>query len=249
MAAEPLATLVHNLRSLAIEDLSDKQLLQRFAGHGDQAAFAALVQRHGKLVLGVCRRVFGSAVDVDDLFQATFVLLACKPCGIRKQASVAGWLFGLAYRLARQECAIGNPVLESFAPSPAFLPGRQALGNLMDEELQGLPAAWRDALILCHVEVQGTDEAALRLEWPLGTLKERLHRARELLRRNLRSRGITLSAMGVVIALADQLGPAVPTMLLRSTLDAALSGAVPASVAALAARAAQTPSASKLKLA
>jgi hypothetical protein len=102
---------------------------------------------------------------------------------------------------------------------------------------------------LYHLEGLSTEEAALRLEWSPSTLKERLHRARDLLRRNLRSRGITVSAMGVVIALAEQAGPAVSTLLLRSTLDAALCGAVSARVGTLAAEATQTPAAGKLKLA
>jgi RNA polymerase sigma factor (sigma-70 family) len=255
MAAVPLASVVHNLRSLAIEDLSDKQLLQRFAGCGDPAAFAALVQRHGKLVLGVGHRLLGPGPDLDDIFQATFVVLARKPSAIRKQTSVAGWLFSVTYRLALQEGATGSAGIEPFATPAAMRvdlasqPDRRGLGNMVDEELQALPVAWRDALILYHLEGLSTEEAALRLEWSPCTLKERLHRARDLLRRNLRGRGITVSAMGVVIALAEQAGPTVPTLLLRSTLDAALGGAVSARVATLAVEAVQTPAAGKLKLA
>ena len=94
MAASPLTSVMHHLRSLAADEMTDQQLLQRFAGTADEGAFAALVRRHGPLVLGACRRVLGAAPDVDDAFQATFVVLARKAGAIRNQASVASCVSG-----------------------------------------------------------------------------------------------------------------------------------------------------------
>src|SRR5947209_8326145 len=100
MAALPLTNVLDHVRALAGDDPSDRQLLQRFTATADEAAFAALVRRHGPVVLGVCRRVLGAGPDVDDAFQATFVVLARKAGSIRKRNAVGGWLYGVAYRLA-----------------------------------------------------------------------------------------------------------------------------------------------------
>jgi RNA polymerase sigma factor (sigma-70 family) len=244
MAPASLPSVLQNLRSLAIEDLSDKQLLQRFAGSADETALSALIQRHGKLVLSTGRRILGPEADLADLFQATFVALARKPAAVRKQSSVAGWLYGIACRLAldlktrrtdRQKQAIDNgDILAAMRIEPGARAHERQLGQVLDEELQALPAGWRDALILCHLEGLHSEEAAQRLEWPLATVRDRLQKARDLLRRRLQCRGITLSAMGVVIALAEQAGDAAPTTLLRTTLQCALAEVVPATIAALA---------------
>ena len=81
---------------------SDRQLLDRFAESGDQAAFAAIVDRHGPMVLGLCRRLLSDAHLAEDVLQATFLVLARKPRAIRRRDNLAGWLFGVARRLARQ---------------------------------------------------------------------------------------------------------------------------------------------------
>src|SRR5262249_51210695 len=82
------------------EEFSDGQLLRRFAAGREEAAFQALVRRHGPLVLGVCRRLLHHPPDVEDAFQAAFLILARKADSIRKQNSVGSWLYGVAYRVA-----------------------------------------------------------------------------------------------------------------------------------------------------
>src|SRR5262249_61457503 len=84
----------------AAADLTDGQLLERFCSHREESAFALLLRRHGPMVLAVCRRTLANAADAEDAFQATFLVLARKAAAIRKQQSVASWLYGVAYRIA-----------------------------------------------------------------------------------------------------------------------------------------------------
>src|SRR5438552_14824453 len=102
MAAAPLQSVVDHLKIMTSAECGDAQLVERFVNTGDEAAFAAIVRRHGPLVHGVCRRLLGKSSDLEDVFQATFVVLARKAGSIRKRASVASWLYGVAYRLARK---------------------------------------------------------------------------------------------------------------------------------------------------
>jgi RNA polymerase sigma factor (sigma-70 family) len=270
MAAAPLTDVVQHLHTLTADTQSDGQLLGGFARTGDEAAFAALVRRHGPLVLGVCRRVLGSGPDLDDAFQATFLVLARKAGSIRRQTSVGCWLHAVARRLAQQlrarqarrrthEQTSGQP-LDAVAETPAMSAdpvrcvGLRELGRILDEELASLPQTCREALVACHLEGLSHTEAAAQLRWPLGTLKARLQRGRELLRRRLEKRGVTLSAAGLAVVLAEQASAMVPAALARAAgkagaAFAAGKAAAPARAAALAEGVLRTMSAGKVKLA
>src|SRR4051794_6690258 len=95
-----LSRLYGLVGAATVAEESDGQLLERFLSRRDEAAFAALLRRHGGLVLHVCRRVLPSPQDAEDAFQATFLLLARNAGSIRKRESVSSWLYGVAYRLA-----------------------------------------------------------------------------------------------------------------------------------------------------
>jgi RNA polymerase sigma factor (sigma-70 family) len=234
MANGPVSTVLQHLRKLealaSAGRLSDGQLLQRFIGDRDEAAFNALLQRHGPMVWSVCRRVLRCDHHAEDVFQATFLVLARKAASVRKQQSVASWLYGVAYRLSRQlwrrECR--RPVPEASSPEdPSQDPGRRLdmkeLQTVLDEELHRLGEQYRMPLVLCFLEGMTRDEAAEHLGWSVSTLKRRLDKGREVLRGRLDRRGVTLSGALLSAALTQDLAAAtVPATLLVPTIKAAL---------------------------
>src|SRR5437660_2354589 len=197
------ATLLFQVRQLLQAQptcrLQDMDLLELFRRQNNEAAFAELVRRHGPLVLGVCGRVLHNAHDADDVFQATFLVLARKADSIRKQGSLPSWLHGVAYRLALK-CRAGTqrrrrqerPFLdyEGSTGNDAY---RREVQAVLDEELQRLPEQQRAPLLLCYAEGKSQHEAARDLGWSRGTLKRRLERGRQILRDRLTRRGVTMS--------------------------------------------------------
>jgi RNA polymerase sigma-70 factor (ECF subfamily) len=204
------------------EPLSDAVLLERFLKRREEAAFATLVARHGPLVEGICRRVLRNDHDVEDVYQATFFVLARKASCIPWQESVGGWLRTVAHRLAlhaRAElirrrsrehlsstlaasCSVAGDVESSGfgVPDrfhPRFQPSaeleRRDLRRLIDDEVQQLPEKYRAAVVLCDLEGRTHEEAAKTLGWPTGSMSRRLERARVLLRERLTDRGVSLS--------------------------------------------------------
>jgi RNA polymerase sigma factor (sigma-70 family) len=233
MSDTPLAAVIRNLRSLAVverfRDRTDGELLKSFAVAHDQDAFTALVRRHGPLVLAVCRRALRQAQDAEDTFQATFLLLARKAGSIRKPASLAGWLHGVAYRMAqnakRSAAARRRHEAKASSARPAD-PAREAAWRevqvLLDEEIQRLPARYRTPFILCHLEGHGPAEAAHRLGVKEGTVRSWLSRAREVLRKRLAKQGVELSlALAAVGVSSAPAAVVVPGSLVAATVEAA----------------------------
>jgi RNA polymerase sigma factor (sigma-70 family) len=175
-----------------MNEQTDGRLLKRFASQQDQAAFAALVRRHGPMVLAVCRRVLGNAHDADDAFQATFLVLVRKAGAIARPELLANWLYGVAYRVAvkARANAARRSKHEQRAPVKACVdPVAEATGRevhaVLDAELRHLPEQYRAPLVLCYLEGKTNAEAACMLGWPTGSISGRLARARELLRMRL----------------------------------------------------------------
>jgi RNA polymerase sigma factor (sigma-70 family) len=228
--------------------LSDGQLLERYVAGRDEAAFEALVRRHGPMVWGVVRRVAGNGPDAEDAFQATFLVLVRKAASLRSRELVGNWLYGVAYRTAlKARCAAARRRARERQveqmPHPEVGPDEawSDLQPLLDRELERLPDKYRVPLVLCELEGRGRKEVARQLRLPEGTLSSRLATARRLLAARLTRRGLTLSAAALTAALSHQAAPAgVPRALIVSTVNVAkaarratAAGAVPASVSAL----------------
>src|SRR5262249_27172487 len=157
-AASPLDPIVRRLRRMAgadrLGELSDAELLERFVSTRDDAAVTALVRRHGPMVLGVCRRVLRHPQDAEDACQATFLVLLQKAGAIRRRASLASWLHGVARHLAAKVRDARRPAAEPADAAAAGLdPGAdltwRELRGALDAELQRLPERYRQPLVLC----------------------------------------------------------------------------------------------------
>jgi RNA polymerase sigma factor (sigma-70 family) len=228
--------LLRHIRRLATagnHDQPDSDLVRRFLVERDEAAFAALVQRHGGMVLGVCRGVLQHAQDAEDAFQATFLVLARKAHTIRKQQSLGSWLHGVAYRLAlkarsaaRREVCAKSPE-DIPAPSNADDLTLRELRSILHEELHRLPEYYRAPLLLCYWEGKTRDEAAAQLGVTPDAFKKHLERARNLLGSRLVGRGLAPSAALMAALLsADGVRAALSTSLTQSTARAATAFAV-----------------------
>src|SRR5262245_27252839 len=212
MADTLLSTLVRGILRLvpapATKDRSDGQLLHDFQVGGDERAFAALVDRHGAMVLRVCRQVLHHQQDAEDAFQATFLVLARKAASLRRCKVVACWLRSVAYRIALQarRNAGRRQAREARAPArpPASLIADVAWREvqlILNEEIERLPAKYRAPFVLCCLEGHSRSEAARQFGLKEGTVWSRLSYARRQLRQRLRRRGIELGAVLAAAAL------------------------------------------------
>ena len=210
---------------------SDAELLERFVTERDESAFAALVSRHGPMVFGVCRRLLRQAQDAEDAFQATFLILVRKAVSIGRRELLGNWLYGVAMRVAsrarflavrRQTRETANREHMAVATSDSEEP--LELSAAITEEVRGLPAKYRIPVVLCHLEGHSNEEAADELGCPVGTIKTRLFRAREMLRKRLARRGLIVGTTAITAALSTEvLAVTLPPALLDSTLKAAIS--------------------------
>lgn len=238
MAKHSLAVVMQHLRTVAAvqtcRDVPDPDLLERFVAARDEAAFTVLMERHGPMVLGVCRRALPNFHDAEDACQATFLVLARKASAVRKKTSLGSWLHGAAgraaARLKRDHARRQHHERVVAAPAPkdpaAEVSWREVQAAL-DEELGHLPERYRAPLILCYLEGLTRDEAAQQLGLSAGSLHGRLERGRALLRERLIRRGLTLAAEIAAAGLGGNLARAAlePTFVVSSTKAALLLAA------------------------
>jgi RNA polymerase sigma factor (sigma-70 family) len=254
MATTQMDTVIRHLRRAFLRQdgagTTDGQLLASFIDQKDEAAFEALVRRHGPMVFGVCRRVVGNHHDAEDAFQATFLVLARKASSVKPRERVANWLHGVALRTAMKVKAMTAKQGErekhmTAMPEPEAAQQDQwrDLQPLLDQELNGLPENYRLPILLCDLEGKTIKDAAQQLGWPQGSLAGRLARGRKLLAKRLASRGVVLSAGSLAVVVSQNVATAgVPTSPMSSTVKAAtmiaagqatVAGVVPAKVVAL----------------
>jgi RNA polymerase sigma factor (sigma-70 family) len=245
MPTGPMRGVLRHLRRASTlgesAELTDGQLLDRFLTLRDEAAFEALLRRHGPMVLGVCRRVLGGSHDAEDAFQATFLVLVRKARTIHPRELVGHWLYGVAYRTAlraKSAAAQRRAKERQVPPMPAWEDpaedGWRDVQPLLDRELSALPEKYRLPIVLCDLQGKSRKEAAGQLDWPEGTLSCRLARGRALLARRLGRHGISLGATTLALGLAREVAGSVPAALASATTRTALAGAAPAGVTALA---------------
>ena len=252
MANRQHASVLRGLNALVTAGTAagqtDGQLLERFlvkraesagSAAAAEAAFAALVDRHGAMVWGVCRRVLRDAHEAEDAFQATFLVLVRKAGTVRVDGSVGRWLYGVAHRVARRiqseaarrETYHGRVAAEA-SDDPAEAAERRDLGAALGEEVDGLPLKYRAPVELCYLQGMTYDQAARQLGWPVATVKSRLARGRLRLRERLGRRGLGAVAAAVATVAAESRA-AVPPKLVGFTVRAAAgaaSGVSPARV-------------------
>jgi RNA polymerase sigma factor (sigma-70 family) len=221
---------------------TDGDLLAAFAQTGNQAAFAELVRRHGPMVQAVGVRVLNDHHAAEDLTQAVFVVLARKAESLQRDPSVAGWLYTVTRRLAltarqsRQSRQQREQIAMSQQPDPTTTTvDATAFRAELDDVLGQLPDRYRQPLVLFHLQSKSLDETGRLLGLNPNTLRTRLGRSRELLRKKLVARGVTVGSVGALtVLLSAESGAAVlPATFVAATVKAATGGAVSTTVAAL----------------
>src|ERR1017187_6256572 len=202
--------------------LGERQLLERFLSRGDEPAFEAIVGRHGPMVLSVCRRVLDDQHDVEDAFQATFLILVKKAGSIRDRDVLGTWLYGVARRVAvrarmnsrrrqsHERIGVESLEVQDNRKDPVE---SNEIRAVIDDELERLPYRYRAALVLCDMEGQTHEQAAVQLRCPVGTVKTRLSRGRERLRFRLAPRGLATPLLLPGSLLATVPASAVPVKL------------------------------------
>jgi RNA polymerase sigma factor (sigma-70 family) len=261
MASGRMRGVVRELRQRALSNssLTDGELLERYLAGREDAAFAALVRRHGPMVLAVCRRIVRDPHDADDAFQATFLVLVRRAASIKPCERVGAWLYGVAYRTALKAKAMSQrrrskqqPLADVPAPP---LPGDSEWLALLDREIQRLPDKYRLPIVLCDLEGKTRKQAAATLGWPEGTVATRLRDGRALVQKRLARHGLAVTGAAATFAWGQALSAiTVPAPLCTTTIQLAsvfasgkAAGLVPLNILALAEGVLQAMMVTKLK--
>ncbi|HWY88574.1 MAG TPA: sigma-70 family RNA polymerase sigma factor [Gemmataceae bacterium] len=227
MPTSRLSTVFHELRQAVLRHdgagLTDGRLLDTFINQNDEAAFEALVHRHGRMVWGVCRRILHNHQDVEDAFQSVFLVLVRKARSVRPREMVGNWLYGVAHQTAlkAKAMAMRRKARESQAmPKSDDVPND--LRALLDQELKCLPDKYRAVILLCDLENLTRKEAARQLGCPEGTIAGRLARARTMLAKRLKRHGLMVSGGTLAGVLSQTSASAsVPIAVISSTIKVA----------------------------
>jgi len=259
-----MKNIVDYIRSTLIRKdgagLTDGQLLSSFVATRDEAAFVALVRRHGRMVFGVCRRLLRNEHDAEDAFQATFLVLARKADSIQPREAVGNWLYGVAYRTALEARTMKarrrakELELRDRPESTICSGGLAELREVLDRALSRLPDKYRLPLVLCELEGRTRREVARQLGLAEGTLSSRLATGRKILAKRLSRFGPEFSSAVLAAVLAESAAAAIPAGLAGFTAKAAIMvmvgpGAFSPSVLTLAKGVVKGMLISKLKMA
>ncbi|HEV3384769.1 MAG TPA: sigma-70 family RNA polymerase sigma factor, partial [Gemmata sp.] len=232
------AAVLRQLTSASDSPHADVELLRAFITSRSEPAFAELVNRHGPMVLAVCRRVLGHAHDAEDAFQAAFLVLAQKAATVQGK-NVAGWLYGVSVRIARgvrlmrnrrqkrelvAATSLGQVPIESMRMSDSGHTIEDAdFAAILDEELSRLPEHYRLAVVLCELEGRSRKDAAIELGIPEGTLSSRLAAARKKLAERLSLRGLEVTSGLLAAVFAQSATARLPEGLAESTARVAVA--------------------------
>jgi len=269
MATNQLTGIIQNIRRATLPrdgtGLTDGQLLDNYLASGEEAAFAALLHRHGPMVWGVCRRILQLHQDAEDAFQATFLVLVRKAATIVPRDMVANWLYGVAQQTALKARALSakrSAREKQVTAMPETALEREVvideLPAALDQELSRLPDKYRAVIVLCDLEGKTRKEAAQHFRLPEGTVATRLATARTMLAKRLARSGLAVSgpALGAVLSQngASAAMPAVSSTIKAAMLFAAghagpAAGVISAKAVALAEGVLNTMLLTKLKIA
>jgi RNA polymerase sigma factor (sigma-70 family) len=232
MIRAPMSAAVRQINRLFVEGtvsgLSDGQLLERFLDGRDEAAFTALVERHGPMVFCTCQAVVRDHGAAEDAFQATFLVLVCKARSIRGREAIGGWLHRVAYRIAVQASADAARQRGRERLVSDLLDGDQTRDDASDdwrrvlhEEVARLSEKYRLPVLLCNLEGKTHAQAAAELKWGEATVRRRLAGAHDLLRSRLARRGVGLTVAGLAVTLGRAASASVSSTCIQSTVVAA----------------------------